>query len=253
MITICIVNQKGGVGKTASAAAIGAGLHRAGQRVLYIDLDPQSNLSLQLNASQGATVYDVLTGSATAAAAIHSSSQGDIIPADRRLSSKGTLTGKGAEYRLKDALQPIQRSYTACLIDCPPSLGALTVAALTAADGVIIPCKADRFSLDALHEISGTLDAIRASSNQALKVYGVLITQYNGRTSAHRLLLDEIKELAAAHNMPVYEPPIRRAIAVEETQITGGTVYDTRNGAAEDYTQITGAVLKQIKKDGGRR
>lgn len=247
MKTICIVNQKGGVGKTASVGALGAGLHRAGQRVLYIDLDPQRNLSLQLNANQGATVYDVLTGKVKTAAALQDTAQGAILAADRRLSEKGTLSGKGAEYRLKDAIQPIQRSFDACLIDCPPSLGALTVAALTAADGVIIPCRADRFSLDALHEISGTLDAIRASSNASLKVYGVLITQYNGRTSAHRLLLEEIQELAAAHNMTVYEPPIRRAIAVEEAQITGGTVYDTKNGAAEDYTQVTNTLLKQLK------
>lgn len=250
MKTICIVNQKGGVGKTASAAAIGAGLHRAGQRVLYIDLDPQRNLSLQLGAIQGATVYSVLTGKTTATAAIQNTAQGRIIPADRRLSEKGILTGKGAEYRLKDAITPIKNKFDVCLIDCPPSLGALTVAALTAADGVIIPCKADRFSLDALHEISGTLDAIRASSNAALQVYGVLITQYSGRTTAHRLLLEEIQELAAAHNMTVYAPPIRRAIAVEETQITGGTVYDTRNNAAADYQQIVNTLLTQIKKDG---
>lgn len=247
MKTICIVNQKGGVGKTASTAAIGAGLHRAGQRVLYIDLDPQRNLSLQLGAAQGVTVYDILTGKGKATTAAQDTAQGAIIPSDGRLSEKGMLTGRGAEYRLKDALEPVKKGFDVCLIDCPPSLGALTVAALTAADGVIIPCKADRFSMDALHEITGTIEVIRDSTNKGLKVYGVLITQYNPRTTVNRLILDEIKEQAEAQGMKVYDPPIRRAIAVEETQITGGTVYDTRNGAAEDYQRITDTLLKQMK------
>lgn len=247
MTIIAVLNQKGGVGKTASVGALGAGLHRAGQRVLHIDLDPQRNLSLQMGATQGPTIYDVLNGKGKVTTAIRSTTQGDIIPSDRRLSEKGMLTGKGAAYRLKDALEPVKEDYDVCLVDCPPALGALTLAALTAADGVVIPCKPDRFSLDALHEITGTIEAVRDSTNKSLKVYGVLITQYISRTTAHRLMLEEIKEQAEAQGLKVFDTPIRRAIIVEEVQITGGTVYDTRNGAAEDYQRITDILLEQMK------
>lgn len=249
MKTISITNQKGGVGKTATMAAIGAGLCRSGRRVLYIDLDPQRNLSLQLGAIRaGATIYDLLTGTARTTDAIQDTPHGAIIAADARLSEKGILTHPGDLQRLKSILTQIQARFDVCLIDTPPTLGVLTVSALIAADGIIIPCKADRFSLDALHEIAGTVDAIRATANSGLTVYGVLITQYNGRTTANRLMLDELKAEAERQHMSVYAPPIRRSIAVEETQITGGTVYDSRNNAAADYAEIVKALLKQLKE-----
>ena len=248
MKTIAIAAQKGGVGKTASAAAIGAGLHRAGQRVLYIDLDPQANLSAQLGVDQSAaTVTDVLTGKRKITDAIQDTAQGAIIPADGLLAGKDILTGRGAEYRLRDALEPVKRKHDICLIDCPPSLGLLTIAALTAADGVIIPCKADRFSLDALQEISDTIAAVKERANKRLTVYGVLVTMFMPRSTVQRVMLEELTEQASRAGVTVYEPPIRRAVAVEETQL-GGTVYDTRNGAAEDYQQITSTILKQLMK-----
>jgi len=244
--TICVISQKGGTGKTTTTAALGAGLHRAGQRVLCVDFDPQRNLSLMLGATKGPTIYDVLTGKCKTTAAIQTTAQGAIIPSDGRLSEKGMLTGRGAEYRLRDALEPVKKDFDIALIDCPPNLGALTIAALTAADGAIVPCKPDRFSMDALHEIAGTIDVIRDSTNRGLKILGVLITQFDRRTTAHRLMMDELAEQATALGMTVLDPPIRRAIAAEEAQITGGTVYDTRNNAGEDYQKFTDAILKHL-------
>lgn len=247
MKTICVISQKGGTGKTTTTAALGAGLHRAGLRVLHTDFDPQRNLSLMLGALHGPTIYDVLTGKCKTTAAIQTTAQGAIIPSDGRLSEKGMLTGRGAEYRLRDAMEPIRKDFDAALIDCPPNLGALTIAALTAADGAIVPCKPDRFSMDALHEIAGTIDVIRNSTNRGLKIFGVLITQFDRRTTAHRFMSEEIAEQAAALGMTVLDPPIRRSITLEELQITGGSIYDTRSGASEDYQRIIDTVQRQLK------
>jgi chromosome partitioning protein len=246
MITLAFANQKGGVGKTASAAAIGAGLHRAGKRVLYIDLDPQANLSAQLGAdNSAATITDVFTGNAKIKNAIQDTTTGALIAADEDLAQKGILTGRGAEYRLKSFLEPVKRNYDVCIIDCPPQLGILTVSALTAADGVIIPCKADRFSLDALRAISETIATIQDNTNADLKVYGVLVTMYT-RTTVNAVMLEELQALADKLGINVYTPQIRRAIAVDETQL-GGSVYDTRNNARADYQKIVNTILEQMR------
>lgn len=248
MITLAFANQKGGVGKTASAAAVGTGLHRAGKRVLFVDLDPQANLSAQLGSEDGAaTITDVLTGNAKIKSAIQDTATGALIAADGNLAQKGILTGRGAEYRLKGFLEPVKRNYDVCIIDCPPQLGILTVSALTAADGVIIPCKADRFSLDALQAIADTIATIQENTNADLKVYGAIITMYNPRTTVNQVMLEELSEQAELLGISVYTPPIRRAIAIEETQL-GGSVFDTKNRAAEDYQKIVNTILKQIEK-----
>jgi len=247
MKTIAIVSQKGGVGKTTTTAALGAGLHRTSQRILVVDIDPQANASTMLEATPGPTIYDVLTGRSKTAQAIQTTAQGSIIPSDARLAEKGVLTGKGAEYRLKSALEPVKKDFDACLIDCPPNLGALSIAALTAADGVIVPCRPDRFSLSALHEISATLEAVRKATNTGLTVYGVLLTQFNRRSTLHRLMLDELRQQAEAMGMTVLDPPIRATVAFDELQFTNSTIFDTRNGAAEDYQAITSTILKRLK------
>ena len=246
MIVIAVTAQKGGVGKTATTAAIGAGLHRAGKRVLSIDIDPQANLSAQLGAGQRVTIYDVLTDRASAESAAQETPQGAIIAADARLAERGILTGRGAEYRLRDALAPLKGKFDFCLIDTPPTLGALTISAMTAADHLLLPAKADRFSVSALQEIADTIQTVRAQTNKRLTVAGVLVTMFARRTTVNRVMLDELREQAEQLGFRVLDPPIRRAVAVEEAQL-GGSVFDSRNGAAEDYQQIIDQILQITK------
>lgn len=250
MKTIAILNQKGGTSKTTSVLCLGAGLHRAGLNVLCVDLDSQGSLSLILRAAQGLNIYDALVDGRPIARTIQHTSQGDLIAADGRLAARGLLTRKGDETRLKTALEPLQAKYDVCLLDCPPALSVMSVSALIAADAVIIPARADVLSLNAIRELHSTIEVIRQSSNPGLEIYGILITQFDRRTTAARLMLDEIKEQAATMDISVYDPPIRRAIICEEIQITGGTIYDNpRSNATQDYQTIVNQLAEQIKEE----
>ena len=244
MPVIAVANQKGGVGKTATVGALGAGFHRAGKRVLYIDCDSQCNITMQLGLSkhEPVTLYDVLEAHRSPLDAIQSTEQGDIIPGSPQLAERDILTRRGAENSLQEAIAPVKESYDYILLDCPPALGSVTIAALMAADGVVIPCKADRFSMDALAEITGTIATVQEHQRPDLQIYGIIITMFDKRTSAHRLLLEEIQELADSLQIPVLTPPIRKAIAVEEVQL-GGSIFDSRSRAAEDYQRIIDQML----------
>lgn len=248
MKTICIVCEKGGTGKTSTTAALGAGLQRAGRRVLFCDLDPQRNLSTQLGAADSdPNIYTLLCEEQppTAAEAIQKTAQGDIIAADTRLSLKGILSHPDDLQRLKSILTQIQAKYDVCLLDTPPNLGTLTLSALIAADAAILPARCDRFSLEAIRQTVDTIEAIQNSANKNLTIYGILATMYDKRTTAHRLWLEEITEEAQQKGIQVYAPPIRRSIKIEEAQL-GGTIYDTKNNAATDYQQIVNTLLTQI-------
>lgn len=250
MKTIAIVNQKGGVSKTTTALCLGAGFHRAGLKVLHVDLDSQGSLSLCLGAAQGPNIFDALVDGKPIARTIQRTTQGDLIAADGRLAAKGLLTRRGDETRLKMALEPLQGRYDVALLDCPPALGVMSVSALIAADAVVIPMRPDRLSLNALHELGDTIKVIQDTANPRLQIYGIIVTQYNGRTSAHRLMLDEITEQAQAQGITVYLPPIRRTIALEEIQITGNDIFTTPNSiAAQDYQAIIDKMIFQLKGD----
>lgn len=246
MITIAFAQQKGGVGKTTSCAAIGEGLRRQNNRILYVDLDPQCNLSVQFEVQEDApTISDVIAGKCTVHEALQRTEKGAILPASRFLSYQTIAANKQKEYCLKSILAPLKKDFDYCLVDCPPALNSLTVAALTACTGVIIPCKADRFSLNALEEITETIEAVKRNTNKGIQIYGILITMFNGRTVANRMLLDIIKDKADMEHIYVYDPPIRKSVAAEEAQY--GTIYDSRNAAAEDYSNIVKKILEQTK------
>ena len=248
MKSIAIACQKGGTGKTTTALCLGAGLHRAEFRVLHVDIDSQGSLSLCLNAAQGLNIHDILIDRKPVINALQITPQGALIAADGRLSARGLLTRKGDASRLKMALEPLQDMFDVCLVDCPPALSPLSMNALTAADAAIIPMRPDRLSLNALHELHSTIQATRPD----LEIYGIIVTMYDGRTTAHRLMFDEITEQAAAMGMKVYSPPVRRSIAFEEIQITTGrTIFDNpRSNAAQDYQSIVNQLIKQLKGKG---
>lgn len=249
MKVVAITSMKGGTGKTSTTAALNAGLRRAGLRVLTIDADAQRNLSSMMGAKvqDVNTFYDVITGRVVARNAIQRTPQGPIIAASAELTDKRILQGRNSEYRLRDALKPIAKDYDVCLIDTGPQLGTIVYAVLTAADGIIVPCKADRFSMDSLRMIAATVKGVQANSNKNLTVYGVLVTMYERRLTVARLMREQLEAQAAALGFHVYATPIRKSVAVEETEITGEDIFSAgRNNAADDYGEIIKELLEQI-------
>lgn len=249
MYTVAIANQKGGVGKTTTAAAIAQGLTAAGYKVLCVDADPQANLSDLLQAGAGASLYDVIQGAPVKKALQTTTAAGDLIPSEKALANpKLKLTAT----TLQEILTPLQPRYDVAIIDAPPSLGALTVSALVAADGVIVPTKADKFSLTGLQELYASMKAVKPK----LELVGVIVTQYNGRTTLNKAVLDALQEQAKIYHSAVLQPPIRRTIAAEEWQYTGD-IYGDKSTAGEDYTQIVQQLPKLLKlkgrKDNGKK
>lgn len=249
METISIVTQKGGSGKTATAAALVAGLQRKGLRVLAIDVDPQRNLTAQLGAAKGFTVLDVLTGKATIDQAIQNAPQAVILPSDSRLASKGTLQGRGDEYALKRALEPLQGRFDVAIIDTPPNIGALTVAAMTASSAVIIPAIPDRHSIDAVRQTAASISRIKDTTNRGLRVLGVLPTMFQRRLTVHKVQQAQLERIAAALGLKVYEP-IRYCAVVQESEFMNQSIFDGRKGnpAAVDYGAFVDEVLQAIDK-----
>ena len=247
MYVISVVTLKGGSGKTATAAALIAGLKRQGLKVLAVDVDPQRNLSAQMGAGIGLSVFDVLTGKCSADHALQNTPQAVTLPADSRLASKDTVTGMGDQYALKKALEPLQGPFDVAIIDTPPNVGPLTVAAMTASDGVIIPTVPDRHSIDAIKQTMATVEAIKHTVNGGLRVLGVLPVMVQQRFTVHRVQLAQMEKIAAALGVNVF-PPIRYCAVVQEVEFTGHSVFDARKGnpAAVDYGVFVKEVLEQI-------
>lgn len=249
MEVIAILNQKGGVAKTTTTACIGAGLNREGYKVLYIDLDPQCNLSDIVGAStESKTVLELLQRKATVEGVIQRTTQGDIIPSSAGLAQEGILTATGKEYRLKEVLEPIKGVYDYVLIDCPPSLGILTINALTAATSCIIPSQADKLSLQAIEQFKGTLEVIKRYTNPQITVKGIVITRYNGRAVLSRDYADMLQEIAESLNSVVFSARIRECIAVKEAQAMQQDIftYAPKSNGARDYK----ALIDEITKGG---
>lgn len=237
MDIVAIVNRKGGVGKTATAQALGAGLKRKGYSVLYVDLDSQTNLSYGLNAdTNGLTSMDILTGTATARDAIRHTDHGDIIPGSETLAGADTsIDGTGKEYRLKEALDGLQ--YDFIVIDTPAALGTLTINALTAANSVIIPVQAEVYSLQGIGQISKTIEAVKKYCNRDLQIKGILITRYNGRAVISKEMQENLQSAAAQLKTRLYSAPIRECISIKEAQACRQDIYSyaPKSNAARDY------------------
>ena len=243
MVTVAVTIQKGGDGKTTTAHALGAGLRRRGYRVLFVDIDPQGNLSRTLEAdSSGETpeALALLRGDVTAAEAVQHTGGGDVIAASLALvgaDREKALSSIGREYRLRKALEPLSGRYDYCIIDTPPALGTLTVNALTAADIVVIPAQADDYSLDAVERLSETIEAVRSYCNPGLRVGGILLTRYNGRNNVTRYLEELIAEAAERLGARVYQTRIRECAYLKEAKTMRQDIYSysPRSNAAKDY------------------
>ena len=246
MEVIAVINQKGGVGKSTTAHAIGAGLTLKGHRVLYVDLDAQGNLSYTLRAdTNGLTAMELLQGRNTQAA-IQRTAQGDIIASSPSLAGADTIiTAVGKEYRLREALEPLGGLYDYCIIDTPPALGILTINALTACNGAIIPAQADIYSLQGISQLHTTIETVKQYCNPALTIKGIVLTRYNSRAIISREVADMIEQTAGQLQTKLYKAKIRECTAIKEAQATQQDIYSyaPRSNATADYTALIDEIL----------
>lgn len=250
MEVIAIINRKGGVGKTATAHALGAGLMRRGYKVLFIDLDSQTNLSFGIEANMAApNSMDLLTGEATASEAIQNTLQGDAIPGSEALAgADAIIDGTGKEYRLKEALDGLK--YDFVIIDTPAQLGTLTINALTAANSVVIPVQADIDSLQGIGQLNKAITAVKKYCNSALQIRGILITRYNSRAVISRDMQSNLADVAQQLHTKLYSTPIRECSAVKEAKASRQDIYTyaPRSNAAKDYEAFLAEFLAQKGK-----
>lgn len=240
---LSVVNEKGGVGKTATAEALSDGLKRSGKQVLCIDLDPQANLTTAMHAqSAEKTVFDLLAGDQSAAECITHTDRAHIIAGSRSLA---TITPKPGT--LTEALQGVSSVYDYIVIDCPPAMGSLSINALTASHGVIIPATADAYSLQALSNIRATVEAVKRNANPSLSVLGVLLTRYVARSIITRDFAEAIERAAQSLGTSAYKAKIRECTAIREAQATRQSIFDyaPRSNAAADYAA---AVLETVQR-----
>lgn len=248
MKCIAVINQKGGVGKSTTAATVAAGLSLKGYKTLSIDLDAQANLTYTAGAkTTGSTALGVLTGEVKVEDAIQHTDSGDIIAANKALAGADAfIADTGKEYRLKEALDSVKAAYDYIIIDTPPALGILTINALTACDSVIIPAQADIYSLQGIEQLAETMKPVKKYCNPALKIEGILLTRYSPRSVLSREVAELAEQLAARLGTKVFKATIREAIAVKEAQISQQTLYQYAPKAkvTEDYTALIEELIR---------
>ena len=245
-----LVNQKGGVGKTTTAINLGAYLANFGQRVLIVDIDPQANATASLgvdkNVVRGGT-YEVLLGSAPAPAFVLQNPRLklSILPSSPSLAGAEVelVSELGRETKLRQAIEPLVDRYDYILIDCPPSLGLLTVNGLMAAqDGVLIPVQCEYLALEGLGELTHTIQRVRTALFPGLKVRGVLLTMYDGRT---HLSEDVVSEVRKHFTEQVFTTIIPRSVRLAEAPSYGLPVsaYAPSSSAAQSYESLARELL----------
>ena len=248
---IAIVNQKGGVGKTTTCVNLAAALKEAGKRVLLCDFDPQANatsgMGVDKTVSKG--IYEVVIGDVPAADAVVHTRYGDVLPYNKALAGAGIelITMERREFLLRDALGSLRDQYDYIFIDCPPSLELLTLNALCAADGILVPVQGEYFALEGLSDLMNTVRLVRRSLNPRLELEGVLLTMFDGRTNLALQVAEEVK-----HYFPgkVYATVIPRNVRLSEAPSHGKpiTSYDRSSRGAEAYTALAAEFLKRQAK-----
>lgn len=241
-MVITVANQKGGQGKSTTAAAIAAGAAERGYRVLTIDLDPQGNLTFVMGGDSNLPgAYEVIKGAVKAKDAIQHTPGGDLIAsAPVLVQADTTLTGEERTTALKDALKPIKKDYDLIVIDTPPNLGVMLIAALIASDSVLIPLTCDIWAIQGLYELVSTVFEVKDLYNSKLKIAGVVVVRYSPRLSINRNVLDVIKDTCEELEVPVFETRISEAVAIRESQIMQESIfkYAPKSKPANDYRAL---------------
>ena len=246
---IAIANQKGGVGKTTTAINLGAGLGALERRVLLVDCDPQGNATRGLgNTAATPHLYHVLAGDAPVEEAIRSSGfpNLDLLPSQRDLVGVEVefVGQEGWETRLRNLLAGVAGRYDTILLDCPPSLGHLTVGALTAADAVLVPLQCEYFALEGISELMSTVRRVQGGLNPRLAIAGILLTMYDDRTNLSK---DVAEEIRAHFTGKVYETIVPRNIRLAEAPSHGLPIfqYDIKSRGAEAYLALAREFLRR--------
>jgi len=253
---VAIANQKGGVGKTTTAINLGTALAACGKTILLIDLDPQGNASTGLGVQSSArtvSTYDVVLGQARLAdAVLKTQIPGfELVPSVIDLSAAEVelVERERREFRLRDALGSLEKSYDYVLVDCPPSLGLLTVNALVAARAVLVPLQCEFFALEGLSLLLRTIERVRRSFNPVLEVQGVLLTMFDRRNNLAQQVATDVRSFLGKR---VYETVIPRNVRVSEAPSHGMPVllYDFRCPGSQAYVQLAGEVLRREQATG---
>lgn len=247
---VAFVNQKGGVGKTTTAVTLAAALGRRHQRVLLVDLDPQANATsaVGVEAAGKPGTYELMMDDAAPDACI-TAVEGEpfsIVPADTALAGAEVelVPLMARERRLANTLARVRDRYDWILVDCPPSLGLLTVNALTAADSVIIPVQCEYLALEGLSHLMSTLELVRQNLNPNLFILGLVLTMHDSRTRLSQEVADEVRQ----HFDQTFETVIPRAVRISEAPSHGQTIfqYDPAGRGAEAYGALADELLERV-------
>jgi chromosome partitioning protein len=252
---LAVANQKGGVAKTTTVQSLGVALAEQGQRVLVVDLDPQACLTFSLGFDPddlNSSLHDVLVRRAKVAdvrCEVPGVGGLSLIPATIDLAGAEVhlLSRTGREHVLARSLQPILNDHDVVLIDCPPSLGVLTINGLTAAEAVLVPLQCEALSHRGVGQLLETIEDVRQFANEKLQVLGVIATMYDGRTTHARKVLAEVEE---RYGLPVFDPPVPKSVRFAEAPEHGLSVlqHAPTSPGAEAYRCLATQVLDAMRE-----
>ncbi|HUG84932.1 MAG TPA: AAA family ATPase [Euzebya sp.] len=256
-VVYAVANQKGGVAKTTTTASLGAALRARGLNVLVVDLDPQACLTFSLGFDPDAlspTLHEVVTGRQSLASTVLSHDECDLAPANLDLSGAevALLSRTGREYVLRAQIEDLRDSYDAIFLDCPPSLGVMTLNGLTAADQVVIPVQCETLSHRGVSQLLETIADVQHLTNRQLKVAGLVATMYDGRTIHARAVLEDVQ---TRYDLALIGVPVRKSVRFAEAPNSGRTIlaHAPRTPGAAAYrviaAQLHGLTVRKADRD----
>ena len=249
---LAVVNQKGGVGKSTTSVNLAAGLGALGRRTLLVDLDPQGNATsgFGLNKNQREScIYNALLGDSDLASMIEPVEVENVFVVPSTIQLAGAeielVSAFSRETKLKTILEPVVDDFEYIIVDCPPSLGLLTVNALTAADGLLIPIQCEYYALEGLSKLLDCVRLVRTHLNADLEVFGVVMTMYDSRTRLAQQVVEEVRDFFGEK---VFRTFIPRTVRLSEAPSFGKpvTLYDPHGKGAEAYTELAKEVVERV-------